>query len=107
MILNPILNFDKSFAFYDFKNTINEITNESFVSQKDVARTYILGLENNLKEKIEAQGFKVEYIQFYITPDYSSVAKIDVKMKSGIDYDKNKIKNIVLENFDIENINII
>ena len=109
VILNPILNIKNSFAFSDFENTINQITNESFVAQQDIARTYILGLENNLKSKIADAGFEVEYIQFYILHDYSAVAKIEVKMKYGTFYDKDKIKNIVLESFNIgiDNISII
>ena len=58
-------------------------------------------MENSLKAKIEELGYKVEYIQFYITQDYSSIAKIEVKMKTGEKFDEDKIQNLVLENFNI------
>lgn len=107
VILNPILNIDKNMNF-NIQSAIAQVSNESYVSQEQIARTYVLGLENNLKSKIEAVGYDVDYIQFYVTTDYSLIAKIEVKMKSGTDYDKNKITNLILENFDIgkENINI-
>ena len=101
VILNPILNLDNSLAVSNIQDTIDGISNESFVSQEQIARTYILGLENSLKAKIEELGYKVEYIQFYITQDYSSIAKIEVKMKTGEKFDEDKIQNLVLENFNI------
>lgn len=108
VILNPILNLDNSFAISNLESTIEGISNESFVSQEQIARTYILGLENSLKAKIEDIGYKVEYIQFYVTQDYSSIAKIEVKMKYGESFDEEKIKDIVLKEFEIgkENISI-
>lgn len=101
VILNPILNLDNSLAVSNIQDTIDGISNESFVSQEQIARTYILGLENSLKAKIEELGYKVEYIQFYITQDYSSIAKIEVKMKTGEKFDEDKIQSLVLENFNI------
>lgn len=107
VILNPILSLDKNFAISDIKNTIEGVSNGTFVSQQDVARTYILGLENSLKAKIEEVGYQVDYVQFYITPDYSSIVKIQVKMKLGSHFDKEKIASLILENFDIDKSNII
>ena len=107
VILNPILNIDKNMNF-NIQSVIAEVSEEAYVSQEQVARTYILGLENNLKNKIEENGYQVDYIQFYVTTDYSYIAKIDVKVKNGIEFDEDKIKNLVLENFEIgkENINV-
>lgn len=102
VILNPILNIDKSFAMYNAKLKLEEISKDSFVSQDDMAKNYIVGLENSLKEKIIKRGFEVDFIQFYITSDYSTIVKIEVKMKQGINYDENEIKNIVLEDFNID-----
>ena len=60
------------------------------------------------KDKIESLGYEVAYIQFYITQDYSSIAKIDVKMKTELEYDVDYIQEIVLEEFSVgkENIKI-
>ena len=107
VILNPILNIDNSFAVSNVKETINQISDESYVSQEEVARTYILSLENNLKEKIENEGYDVEYIQFYITQDYTNIAKIEVKMKYGTNFEEDKIRQIILENFNLDSKNIM
>ena len=107
VILNPILNIDSSFATVDVKNVIDSMVDESYVSQEEMARTYILGLENALKDKLEQKGYYVDYIQFYITQDYNSIAKIEVKMKQGIDFDEEKIKELVLEDFAIGKENIV
>lgn len=107
VILNPILNVDKNISLLDIKATIVGVSSGSYVSQEEVARSYILGLENSLQSKIEELGYKVNYIQFYIMPDYSSIAKIEVKMKLGEKYDKDKIEKLILENFSIDKSNII
>ena len=107
VILNPILGLDKSFSMFDIKSTIAGISSQSLISQEDISKTYILGLENSLKEKIEENGYSVDYIQFYITSDYSSIAKIEVKMKKNTEFNEEKIKEIVLENFSIKKEEII
>ena len=60
-----------------------------------------------MKEKIEENGYSVDYIQFYIISDYSSIAKIEVKMKKNTEFNEEKIKEIVLENFSIKKEEII
>lgn len=79
----------------------------SYVSQEKIAKNYIIQIENSLKMKIEELGYKVDYIQFYITPDYNEISKIEVKMKIGTSFDKEKIKKVVLENFSIDESNIL
>ena len=106
IILNPILNIDKGLAVSKIEDTIGQISSQELISQEDLARSYILGIENSLKEKIELLGYEVDYIQFQVTTDYSQIAKIEVKMKAGIDFDEDKIKEIVLENFSIDKGNI-
>ena len=108
VILNPILNLENSLAFANFQTRIETMSQDSLLSQEEVARTYILGLENALKDKIEALGYEVDYIQFYITQDYSAIAKIEVKMRVGLAYDESRIQEMVLEEFSVgkENIKI-
>ena len=106
VILNPILHIDKNISMLDIKSTIAGISNGSYVSQEDIAKSYILSLENDLKLKIEELGYKVDYVQFFITSDYSSIGKIEIKLKLGTEFDEEKIKNLVLENFDIGKNNI-
>ena len=101
VILNPFLNIDNSFIIFDIKSAIVGATSGSYVSQDNIARNYIIQIENNLKEKIEKLGYKVDYVQFYITPDYKEISKIEIKMKVGTNYDKLQIEKIVLENFNI------
>ncbi len=102
VILNPILSFDKSLAISDIKLAITGVSTGSYVSQEDMSRRYILSIENDLKSKIEELGYKPDYIQFYITPDYSTIAKIEVRMKIGTEYDEGKIIDLVLNNFKID-----
>lgn len=109
VILNPILNLDNTISISEIKSVISDSYENNIITKDEIARTYILGLENNLKDKIEELDYKVDYIQFYITPDYKTIAKIDIKMKNNTNFDKEKIIKIVLENFEInkDSINII
>ena len=102
IILNPILNMDDSFAITNLQNKIEEISYESGISQEQISRNYLIGIENDLKGKIEEKGYQVEYIQFYITSDYNTIVKIEVKMKTGTQFQKNEVQKIVLENFAME-----
>jgi len=102
VILNPILNIDASLAMSSAKLKLEEISNGSIITQDEMAKNYILGLENALKEKVETRGFEVDYIQFYVTSDYSSIAKIEVKMKEGTSFDEKQVKEMVLEDFNID-----
>ena len=106
VILNPILNIDKNFAISDIKGAIAGISNGNYVSQEDIAKTYILEIENDLKAKIEEMGYGVDYVQFSITPDYKEIRKIEVKMKFGTNFDENKIEKLILDNFEMEKANI-
>ena len=107
VILNPILNIDSSTVMSSAQFKLEEISSGSFVSQDEMAKNYILGLENALKEKIEAKGFDVDYIQFYVVSDYSAIAQIEVKMKAGASFDEKQIREIVLEDFNIAKENIL
>ena len=107
VILNPILNIDSSLAMSNFQFKLEELSDGSIVSQDEVAKNYILGLENALKGKIETEGFEVDYIQFFVTTDYSNIAKIEVKVKSGSSFDEKKIREIVLKDFEISKENIL
>ena len=107
VILNPFLNLDKNFFISDIKSAIVGTTSGSYVSQETIAKNYIIQIENNLKEKIENLGYKVDYIQFYITSDYSDIRKIEVKMMYGESFDREKIEKIVLENFSVDKLSIV
>lgn len=106
IIINPILNLE-SIATFNIEDTISNMIEENYISQEQLAKNYVLSIENALKEKIENAGFEVEYIQFYVTQDYSMVAKIEVKMKAKSEIDENQIKKIVQESVEIDSKNII
>ena len=106
VILNPFLNLDKNFFISDIKSAIVGTTSGSYVSQEKIAKNYIIQIENNLKEKIENLGYKVDYIQFYITPDYSDIRKIEVKMMYG-EYDEEQIEKVVFENFSVDKSSVV
>lgn len=106
VILNPILNLENNYNIFDINTAIKQVSGENYISQNEIAKTYILGLENNLKNKIEENGCDVDYVQFYVTPDYNSVEKIDVKMKYGTYFEVSKIQEIIIKEFNIEKNNI-
>ena len=108
VIVNPILKLDGKFGFKnEIKNVVIDAGSVSF-SEQNVAESYILSLENSLKEKIENNfGKIVNYVQFYITPDYSDIVKIEIKMKLGSSFDEQMVRNCVLEDYVIDSQNII
>jgi stage III sporulation protein AF len=106
VIINPILNLGIEDSDFDLKNIINGVSVQTF-SEEDVAKTYILSLENALKDNIEDLGYNVEYVQFTITSNYSEIVKIEVKMKSGAQYDSNKIIDLISQSYSLDVSNII
>ncbi|MCI8309735.1 MAG: stage III sporulation protein AF [Clostridia bacterium] len=104
VIINPILNLGSKTYNFELKNLlVNEQTVATF-SENDVAKTYILSMENALKAKIEEMGYMVEMVEFTITSDYSEIVKIEVKMKIGASYDSKKIIDLIKETYSINNI---
>lgn len=49
----------------------------------------------------------MEEVLITITADYSDVVSIKLKMKAGSIYDEEKIKDLVLENYQIDRKNIV
>ena len=104
VIINPILNLGSKTYNFELKNLlVNEQTVATF-SENDVAKTYILSMENALNAKIEEMGYMVEMVEFTITSDYSEIVKIEVKMKIGASYDSKKIIDLIKETYSINNI---
>lgn len=108
VIINPILNLGTSAK--DFK--IEEfIKNENIIStvaeESDVAKTYILSMENSLKANIEKElSYKVQMVEFTLLKDYSEIVKIKIEMKPGQNYDSRKIIEVVQKSYSINNIEI-
>jgi hypothetical protein len=108
VIVNPILNLENKDVSFELKNIIaeNNLVVETF-SETDVANTYILSLENALKDNIENLGYSVENVQFVLNSDYSQILKVEVNMKSGSIYDSNEIINLISQNYLVDSNNII
>jgi stage III sporulation protein AF len=107
VIINPILNLENIEQNFDLKNIIeNDLEAVETFSENDVAKTYILSLENALKDSIEELGYDVNYVEFTLTSDYSEIKKIEIKMKSG-SYDVGKIKECILQTYEIDSNNIV
>lgn len=99
-IISPILNIDSNFDINEITSSITNTTSLSSVSNTDIVDTYIQGLQTNLRSQIESLGYSVDKVVIAITSDYSDIAYINIKMKS-IEYDETKIKDVVLNNFEM------
>lgn len=107
VILNPFLDVKNKLNLNEIKNTVIRQGVISTSSQINVAETYILSLENALKAQIDELGYSVDYIQFYLTQDYGSIVRIDVKMKNGTTYETEKIKDLVLQSYNLNRESIV
>jgi len=107
VIINPILNLDEKIDLSkELKNMFLNETKIQTVSNDEIRKTYILSLENALKESIEKIGYSVENVKIYVSQDYSIFEKIEIKMKVGKKFDESKVKDLVVQNFEIDRENI-
>jgi len=107
IIVNPILGIKDKANFNEIKAILKDNSAMPTVSEADIANTYILSLQNALQSEIVDLGYNVDSVQIYITSDYSDIVKIEIKMKSGENYDKEKILELVQSNYEIDIKNII
>lgn len=107
VIINPIFSLNGEEQIDELKKIITESDTVATISETDIANTYILNLQNSLRSNLIDAGIQVEEVKFYITSDYSDVAKIEIKIKNGIQVDENTVKQKVLEYYDIDKNNII
>ena len=105
-IINPFLGTADSFKSRDLQV---QITNNNIIqtsSDSTVATTYIVSLEEYLKNKIESLGYEVKEVEIICDSNYNDILKIDVKMKS-VSFDENSIKDVILNEYEIELENIL
>lgn len=105
-IVNPFLGNTISFETEEisskiFDNNIIQDTSNSIATD-----TYILSLEEYFKQKIIDLGYEVKEVNIICNFDYSEILEINIKMKS-ISYDVNSIKEIVLDEYEINENNIV
>ena len=105
-IINPFLNTNSILKTGELQVQMidNNIIQTS--SNSTVVTTYISSLEEYFKTEIEALGYEVKELKIVCDSDYINILKIDIKMKS-ISYDIDKIKEIVLKEYDIDENNIL
>lgn len=108
VIINPILNLGASFKDFKIEDFIkNENIISTVAEETDVAKTYILSMENSLKANIEKElNYKVQMVEFTLLKDYSEIVKIKIEMKPGQNYDSRKIIEVVQKSYSINNIEI-
>lgn len=108
VIINPILNLGASFKDFKIEDFIkNENIISTVAERTDVAKTYILSMENSLKANIEKElNYKVQMVEFTLLKDYSEIVKIKIEMKPGQNYDSRKIIEVVQKSYSINNIEI-
>lgn len=101
VIINPILSLNLD----DFNNVAESLigneTIEISSQTESVAETYVLSLESSIKSQIEELGYSVESVTITLTSDYSDFESVIIKMQSS-EYDENSVKQVVLNNFDID-----
>lgn len=107
IIISPIFNLKNSDSLEKIEKVLINNNTVPTVSSSDVANTYILSLEKALKEQVKEAGYEIENLKLYITSDYSDIVKIEIKIKSGVIYDKEKIIEIIKNNYDIDENNIV
>ena len=107
VIVSPVFRFISGNELKEIQEKFLKKETLQTYSDINVAETYILSLENALKESIEAEGYQVNYIQFYITENYSEIVKIEIVMKTGTEFNTQTIINKVLESYKIDKENII
>ena len=106
VIINPILGLSNISELNEIKSVLKENTIVPTVSESDIATTYILSLQNALQSEIAEMGYDIDSVQIYITSDYSDIVKIEIKMKNGVNFDKDKIVELVKNNYEIDRKNI-
>lgn len=107
IIVSPIFNLKNPKTMDEIEKIL--ITNNTVptVSEADIANTYILSLQDVFKDKIQEAGYKVENLKLYVNSDYSEILKIEIKMKSGVNYNKDEIVKIIKSIYDINEKNIV
>ena len=105
-IINPFL--DDNFSLKNSMFNISIISNNSIQTNSDeiVANTYISSLEEYFRQKIIELGYETKDIIITCDSEYSEIVKIDIKMKS-LNYDVDKIKEMILKEYMIDENNII
>lgn len=105
-IINPFL--DDNFSLKNSMFNTSIISNNSIQTNSDeiVANTYISSLEEYFRQKIIELGYETKDIIITCDSEYSEIVKIDIKMKS-LNYDVDKIKEMILKEYMIDENNII
>lgn len=105
-IINPFLGNNISLNTENFSSQITTKNTALTSSDTTVAETYISSLEEYFKEKITELGYEVNEVKITCNFDYSEILKINIKMKS-INYDVEIIKNLILQEYQIDTNNIV
>ena len=105
-IISPFLGTMELFGEDDLHTLIsfNNIIQTS--SDSTVTTTYIVSLEEYLKNKIESLGYEVKEVKLTCDSTYNNILQIDVKMKS-VSFDENSIKDVILNEYEMELENIL
>lgn len=104
-IINPILVQNDVSSFSNFNEYMN-INTVRTSSKENIQDIYIASLEKDLKEKIETTlKYNVKEVIITCNLDYSEILFIEVKTNE-INTDIDSIKNIIIENYQIDSSNI-
>lgn len=94
----------------DFKNLTSDIYKYEEVSvdvYDDIKEVYILGIEENIKNKIKELGYEVDNVKVYVDINYENIEKIEIRIKDTnnlLEGEKINAKNKSEENNNYKNI---
>lgn len=77
--INPIL---KLISYdYSFENIFDVQTEEASINlDADIKDVYILGIEETIKEEIEALGYKVSFVKVTVDKNYENIENIAISV---------------------------
>lgn len=106
-VLNPIfqnLNFDFEKTFDElFDNSSVETSTVDVYVNNEMKDVYILGIENDIKEFLKGNGYKVEKVNIKLDLNYEEIISLEIKIKDFENIEDIEIQNIVISD-DKENI---
>lgn len=105
-ILHTILMPLPSLSKFDFsKIEENNFSMEtSNLDTEKVSSIYIKAYEQEIKEKLNNDGFNVNEIKLYLNSNEDNISKIEVNTYNISEEEKNKIKDKIKLEYSIENI---
>ena len=76
----------------------------SNIDTKELSSIYIKAYEQEIKEKLNNDGFNINEIKLYLNSNEDNISKIEINTYNISEEEKNKIKDKIKLEYSIENI---